>query len=181
MNISEFYDINKIVLSLEVALQIDGADYAEKNFDTIMNNIYNRIIRQYQVDLRGITIQDQSLYMGSSRNSALLFIENVSNLHGRLCGYAHISRFTGVAMINPMNVNYLGFDDVDFMTLLQFCTQEKYIPKIADAMDSIKLRINTINNCMEKKMILIMLVAYELGFYEVLASIAEILYFGAKK
>lgn len=51
MNISEMYDINRIVLNIEVALQIDGKDYGEKDVNVIMENIMGRIIRQYQIDL----------------------------------------------------------------------------------------------------------------------------------
>ena len=36
MDISSLYDINRIVNNLEVALCIDGVDYAEKDMDVIL-------------------------------------------------------------------------------------------------------------------------------------------------
>ena len=47
MDISRMYVIDDLIKSLEVALQIDGSDYAERSVDTIIRNIKNRIIKCY--------------------------------------------------------------------------------------------------------------------------------------
>lgn len=180
MTVSDLYDINRIIINLEVALQIDGADYAEKDVSVIMKNIKSRIIRQYQVDLADTKIDDQSLYMSKSRNSVSLFVENVASLHSQLCGYLQIVRYTGEVTIRPINVNYLGFDDKDLMSLLRFCMRKRTVPSINDALEAVKMKIGFINNCTEKKLFLILIVSYELGFYEIMATVAEILYLGGK-
>ena len=82
MTISEMYDINRIILDIEVALQIDGKDYGEKDVDVVMENIRNRIIRQYQIDLHDRKISDESLYIGKSRSSAV--ISTTWDLHRKL-------------------------------------------------------------------------------------------------
>ena len=95
MDISSLYDINRIVNNLEVALCIDGVDYAEKDMDVILKNIKNRIIRQYQLDLTSTKITDTALYVGRSRTAAAMFTENIAALHGQLCGYLQIARYLG--------------------------------------------------------------------------------------
>lgn len=180
MDISSMYDINRIVISLEVALQIDGQDYAEKDVSVIIDNVKKRIIRQYQVDLTSCKIFDDDLTIGRSRNSAVLFIENVASLHGQLCGYLQIVRYTGEVKIKPVNVNYLGFVEKSLMSVFQLAMRKKTVPALKDAMEAVKIKVGSINNCLEKKMFLIMIVAYELGFYEVMAAVAEILYHGGK-
>lgn len=180
MDISSLYDINRIIINLEVALQIDGQDYAEKDVNTIIRNVKQRIIRQYQVDLTNCKITDDDLSIGRSRNSAVLFIENVANLHGQLCGYLQIVRYTGEVQIKPINVNYLGFVEKSLMSVLQLAMRRKTVPTLHDAMEAVKIKVGSINNCMEKKIFLIMIVAYELGFNEIMAAAAEILYLGGK-
>lgn len=180
MNICELYDIQKIVISLEAALLIDGVDYAEKDVDTIIRNIKTRILRQYQVDLSEVKITDTSLYIGKSRNKARLLLENIQAIHANLCGYLQIVRFTGQTTIKPINVNYAGINEKSFMSILQLSMRNKTVVQLNDAIEVLKLKVGTINTCMEKKLLLILIVCYELGFTEITAAVAEILYFGGK-
>lgn len=178
MTITEQYDINKILVDIEVALCIDGKDYAEKDVDTIFESIYNRIIRQYQLDLRNRKITDADLYVGKARPQAVLFVENISALHGRLCGYLQIARYHKQVTIKPSNINYMGFSDTSFKSFL-IAAQAAYTQSSIDsAVRAIKGKFGTINSCTEKKLILIMLVSHALGFGELVASIAEIMYLG---
>lgn len=180
MIISDFYDINKIILDVEVALQIDGKDYGEKDVDVILDNIRNRIIRQYQLDLFGKKINDDVLYVGNSRSSAALFVENIAALHGRLCGYLQIVRYCKQSTITPTNINYMGFTPKSFMSFLIGASSANTMPNIDISVKAIKNKFSTINSCTEKKLILIMIVAYEFGLYELVSSVAEILYLGGK-
>jgi hypothetical protein len=58
--------------------------------------------------------------------------------------------------------------------------RNKTVAQLNDAVEVLKLKVGTINTCMEKKLLLIFIVCYELGFTEITAAIAEILYFGGK-
>ena len=58
MTISDMYDINRIILNVEQALCIDGSDYGEKDVDVIIENVTNRIITKYQLDLHNRKITD---------------------------------------------------------------------------------------------------------------------------
>jgi hypothetical protein len=180
MIISEMYDINRIILDIEVALQIDGKDYSEKDVDVILENIRNRIIRQYQIDLHDRKISDDSLYIGKSRSSAVLFIENIAALHAKLCGYLQIVRYNKIVTIKCVNINYMGFTQKTFMSFFMAAMGASTMPNIDSAVNAIKRKFGSVNNCIEKKLILIMIVAYEFGLYELVASIAEILYLGDK-
>lgn len=180
MVISDLYDIGRIVLDIEVALQIDGKDYSEKDVDVILENIRNRIIRQYQIDLHGRKVNDDSLYIGKSRSQAVLFIENIAALHAKLCGYLQIVRYNKIVTIKPVNINYMGFTQKTFQSFFMAAMGASTMPNIKDAVNAIKRKFGSVNSCIEKKLILILIVAYEFGLYELVASIAEILYLGDK-
>ena len=180
MTISEMYDINRIILDIEVALQIDGKDYGEKDVDVIMESIMNRIIRQYQIDLHGRKINDDTLYIGKSRSSAVLFVENVDNLHARLCGYLQICRYQTHVTVRPININFMGFAQASFMSFFMAAMTARTLPDCDAAIQAIKRKFGSINACIEKKFILVLLVCYEFGFDEMVSSIAEIMYLGGK-
>ena len=180
MEISTLYDINQICIEIEKALMIDGTDYAERDISTIITNVKNRIIRKYQLDLTDIKIYDEALYIGKQRASAVMFVENVSILHARLCGYLQIVRYTGEVQVKPINVNYLGFQDYSLNSLMQLCMRQKTLSKIGNGLSALETKVCTISNCIEKKLFLILIIAYELGLYELMAAVAEIIYLGDK-
>lgn len=180
MDISVLYDINDISIDLEKALMIDGPDYAERDFSVILNNVRQRIIRQYQLDLTNAKIYDESLYIGKQRSSASMLVENISIIHARLCGYLQIARYSGEIIIKPINVNYLGIQQKSIRGVLQLCMRRKTVESAKNGMLVFESRIGSLSNCLEKKMFLLMTVSYELGFYEIVAAIAEILYLGDK-
>ena len=179
MNIVDSYDINKILVEIEGALQIDGKDYAEKDVSVILDNVHERIIRQYTLDLRDKKITDAELYIGKSRPSAVLFVDNLALLHAKLCGYLQIVRYIKHCTIRPVNINYMGFTPKSFTSFLIASINASTIPDTAVAMNAIRRKFGSINNCIEKKLILIMIICYELGLYEIVSAIAEILYIGA--
>ncbi len=180
MVISDMYDINRIITDTETALQIDGSDYGEKDVDTVLENIRNRIIRQYQIDLHNRKISDESLYIGKSRSAAVMFIENIGILHAKLCGYLQIVRYCKNVTIKSVNINYMGFTQKTFMSFFMAAMGSNTMPSIETAVNAIKRKFGSINNCIEKRLILILIVCYEFGLYEVVASIAEIMYLGDK-
>ena len=180
MTISEMYDINRIVIDIEVALQIDGQDYGEKDVDVILNNIKNRIIRQYQIDLHNNKITDDVLYVGKARSGAVLFVENIAALHSRLTGYLHIVRYLGRITVRPMNVNYMGFSQASLLSFFMAAMTARTLPDCQSAINAIKKKFGSVNSCIEKKLILILLVCYEFGFDEMVSAVAEIFYLGGK-
>ena len=180
MTISDNYVIDEILTQLEIALQIDGVDYAEKDVNVIVNNVKTRIARQYNVDLKGTNITDSTLFIDKFRSASVLFVDNVTRIHSMLCGYLQIVRYKAVVLVRPGNVNYLGFNDKELLQFLSLCQREVTLPRVREGMESIKNKLASINNCREKRLFLILVVSYELGFYEVMAAIAEILYLGGK-
>lgn len=178
MTISDNYNIDSIITELEVALQIDGSDYAEKDVTRIISNIKKRIARQYQVDLTNTKIDDPTLFVDKYRNASTLFVESVTRIHGMLCGYLQIVRYTTSVLIRPSNVNYLGFNDDSLLNFLALCMRRDTIPSVVESIESVKLKLASVNSCREKRLFIILVVSFELGFYEVMAAVAEILYLG---
>lgn len=180
MNISSCYDLEDIINDLEVALLIDGRDYAEKDFGRIVSNVKNRIRTQYNVDLSKNKMDDEAMYMGPQRQAAFLFCQNIAELHGRLSGYIMILNYNHEIVVNPVNVNYLGLDEEKLMAVLKLSQAKDYIPTVEQNYEIIKSHICSINACTEKKLFLIMFIAYELGFNELLSCISSIFYAGGK-
>lgn len=178
MTITELYDINMIVRNIEEALLIDGSDYSEKDVNVILNNVLNRIIRQHNVDLRNTTIKDDALYASKHRGQVTLFVENISMLHARLCGYLHVVRYHNRISVKASNIGFLGFTAASFKSFLVATMSSKTVESTRDAQEAIKRKFGSISVCIEKKMLLIMLISQQLGFDEMAAAIAEIFYIG---
>ena len=102
MTISDNYVIDEILTQLEIALQIDGVDYAEKDVNVIVNNVKTRIARQYNVDLKGTNITDSTLFIDKFRSASVLFVDNVTRIHSMLCGYLQIVRYKAVVLVRPI-------------------------------------------------------------------------------
>ena len=180
MTISDTYDIISIVDNLEVALCISGEDYAEKNIDNILDKIYNRFIKHYNLDLRNRLISDAYFYIDKDRSKATLFVENMSLFHARLCGYLQIVRFTKEVRIKPININFMGFSQNSFNDFLFTAIDIKGMLKIRPVIYALRNKFGTVNSCIEKRLLLILIIAYEIGLYEIVASISEIFYLGLK-
>lgn len=181
MRITDFYDINKILIDAEQVLCIDGSDYNEKSVDNIYENILNRIIRQYQLDLHGKTVSDADLYIGRTRSSIVLFMENISEVHARLSGYNQACvRYNSNVTIKLMNVSYMGYTKESFLSFLMAIQKNSTIESARTAVNALSLKFGSINNCIEKKAMLLLLISYKLGLYEFAATIGEILYLGMK-
>lgn len=180
MKIEELYDINTIVRDTEIALQIDGKDYAERSIEVIMEGIYTRMIRQYQLDFHDTLATDVSLQMGKSRSAIVMFLENMAVLHAKLCGYLQIVRYTKLVLIRPSNFNYMGFERQSFMSIMALSLNASTVASTDVAINAFGRKFGAINTCLEKKLVLIMIVCYRLGLFEMVSAIAEIFYIGDK-
>lgn len=180
MTISEMYDIDRILTDMEVAMQIDGKDYGEKDMDVVIRNVKTRIARQYHVDLSTCKVDDPALYVDKFRNASVLFVENITRIHAMMCGYLQCARYNTSCIVRPSNVNYLGYNDESLMTFLSLCQRKKTLPSVKESIEGLKQKLASVNATREKRLFLLLVVSYEIGFYEVAASAAEILYTGGK-
>ena len=181
MNISDNYRLADILIKLETTLQIDGRDYGERDIDVIMSNIYKRIQRQYQLDLTDKKLTDDELYVGPTRASAILLIDNISQLFGQLTGYTYIlkyrldkTNFNSVVEIKPRNINYAGVSQRNFQQFMARCRVEKTATNTATEFKYIEAKFGEYVKCNEKRLLLIMIVARRLGLNELVCVIADI-------
>ena len=96
MNIQSLYTtigLDGIITELEAALQIDGKDYEEASFDTVIGNVKQRINRMYQIDLSLGKVNDISFESGIYKAAVSLFIDNVASIHAR---YVRLGRLRGL-------------------------------------------------------------------------------------
>lgn len=171
-------DLLKIITDLELALLIDARDYAIKDINVVIDRVKERINIQYQVDLLNMPIGSTEWALSAQKGSLLLFMGNVLELQNRLSGYCQIARYHTRIDVSLDRVNYLGQTKESMRLVLMALQREKTIASAEKALDVIKLKLASINNCIEKRLFVVMLVAYELQLFELSATLAEILYLG---
>ena len=176
MNIKECYNLPMIVRELEAVFQIDGQDFEEKDISILLSNVRTRILRQYQVDLNNKKIDDPELSVEPNRGATVLFIQNVMRMHSKLCGYGHIARYLTSISLSLSDIGYLGFTAESMVTTLIILQRESTLPKADDAIKAIEGKLQTVSTSLEKRIFVLIVVAYELGFYEVSSVLAELLY-----
>lgn len=180
MYILDDYNIAKIIFDLEVTLQLDGRDYQEKDVGTIYENVLRRISKQYGLNLKDAPVTDASWYAGERRTDAVLFMDNLTHQHGRLCGYLQIVRYIQKIDIKASNINFAGFTPNSMDNLWIACMSRMLIPNTKEAMMSLEKRFSTLGMCLEKRLLLILMITHRLGLYEIVAAIAEIFYLGGR-
>lgn len=176
MNIENAYALGKILEELEVALQIDGSDLEERNIDVVLGNVRKRIYRQYNIDITTGIITDPALDMSKSRNEVALFIDNIARLHAKLGGFCQIERYLTESQVDLRDLNYFGYREDSLMQFLIYLQRKETLPAAKEAIESLKLKLGTISISKEKRLMLILIVAYDLGLFELTATIAEIFY-----
>lgn len=175
MNISDCYDLHKIIESLEVALQIDGVDMDERDIDQVIKNVRQRISRQYGIDIVTYKVTSPEVEMSDFRMSVKVFVDNIANIHAKLAGYAQMERYHAASGVSLSNINYLGKTEESLINNLAAMSREYYLPKTEKSIQAIKDKLGTINNCWEKRLFVLAVIAHEIGFDELTACIAEIL------
>ncbi len=181
MKIADCYDLHALIRELEVAFQVDGSDFEERDIDVLVKNVKTRVSRQYQIDVLSYKVDADELTMSESRKAVVLFIDNIARIHSKLCGYAQLVRYKAANEISLSDINYLGFEETSLKTTLVAMQREHYLPQVEENIAAIKTKLGVINNCWEKRLFVLAVVAYELGCSEVTACIAEILYQGMIK
>lgn len=170
------HDFFGVVSELEVALCIDGEDYATRDIDMAMSRIKQRLQRQYSIDLSGSM---NETYSGAIIGEEVKnFIDNMQYMYNRICGCSHYFRYIGQVPINLSKINYLGITKESMLSVLKLLQCEGRQDSLSNSMEQIKSKIGTIPMSSEKKLYMILYVSYTLELFELSATIAEILYLG---
>lgn len=170
------HDFFGVVSEMEVALCIDGEDYATRDVDMAIQNIKKRIQKQYSVDLSG-SLAD--MYAGSIIGDEVKnFLDNMQFMYNRICGCSHYFRYIGQVPINLSKINYLGITKESMFGVLKLLQCEGRHESLNSAMNQIKSKIGTIPMSIEKKLYMILYISYLMELYELSAVVAEILYLG---
>ena len=108
-------------------------------------------------------------------------IDNMTQIHAKYAGYVQLLRFKGAPNIGStalevkgLNINYYGTDRATFVKGMYGAMFERYINTTNVPYQWFEAKFGTISNCLEKRLILIMLVARKLGLFELVSVIAEI-------
>lgn len=178
MDISNCYLLYDIIRELEVAYQIEGEDFEETDTDIVIKRVKQKLGRQYQINIMEFKATAPELEMSQFRNSLSLLIDNITAIHAKVCGYTQIERYTMKSGISLSDINYLGFTEVTLKETLIALQRQDTMPLAEESIQAIKTKLGTISNCWEKRIFVLLVVSYELGFYEMTAALAEILFQG---
>ena len=186
MTITDNMRLGDIINKLEATLQIDGTDYALTNINEVYTNIYTRIQRQYQLDLRDIQLTDDALYIGPTRESAVLLMDNISQIYAKLAGYCYSLNFRlddsvsagSLVEIRGERINRCSTSKKGFVGFMSNCRVASTIKTMDIEIRYIEQKFGNITKCNEKRLLLIMLLSYHLGLYELVCVIADLFMIG---
>lgn len=170
------HDFFGVVSELEVALCIDGEDYATRDINNALSKIKLRLQRQYSIDFSGSMADAYSgVIIGDEVKN---FLDNMQYLYNKVCGCSSYFRYIGKIPVSLSKVNYLGITKTDMMGFLSLLQTEGKHRSLKSPVDQIALKIGTIPMSIEKKLFMILTVSYVLELHELCSAIAEILYLG---
>ena len=170
------HDFYGAISDLEVALCIDGEDYANRDLDISISKIKQRLQVQYSIDLSG-NIED--MYSSSVIGSEVKnFLDNMFFMYNKMCGFSTYFRYVNEVPIKLSKINYIGITKNSLLSLLKFLQIEGRQGNMANSMDTVKSKLGSIPMCIEKKLIMCLYVSYILKLYELVDVLAEILYLG---
>lgn len=176
MNITEFYDLNEIVQEIELALLMTGDDHHETDLDKVIENVRRRITGHHAINLVDFNLDSIELEMSQSREGVAIYLDNMSRLHAKLCGVVELTRFTKTNRVSLSDINYLGFKPMHVKSTLKAMQSKDKIPSVENNIQAIKGRLSSIDNCMEKRLLVIAVICHELGMDEMMSTIAELLW-----
>jgi len=176
MDITSCYDLHKVIRELETAYQIDESDFVERDMDVMIKHIKAKINQQYAIDISTYKVNATELELVSFRESLKLFISNIARIHSKLCGCCQVDRYLTRTDISLSKINYLGFVESSLVDTLEALQRKTFLPEMEGRIECIKEKLGTISTCWEKRLFVLLVVSWELGFDEVVACIAEILF-----
>lgn len=181
MVISDCYRLHDIIRELETALCIDGSYYDERDYDKMLSLIKTGIDREYHLDLSSYKIGDAELSSTVYNTAQVLFVDNIALIHSKICGACQIARYKTHVPLSLVDLNYLGFTRETLKPTLLALQREKILAndknyRAKEAIEAIKAKLVTLNLTWEKRILVLMLVSYDLGMYEITAAIDELLY-----
>jgi len=178
VTVTETYDLDSILREAEVTFQIDGRDYEESDVEYVLQNVKQRLGRQAQIDFGKHKVSDPEVSQGIYRTQAGMLTSSVAMLHSRLCGVAHIQRYLVSSPVSLRDVNYLGYTEQSMRSVLIALQRRETAPAVVDAIKAIKEKLGTVANCREKRLFMLVVVADAIGYPEIVAAVAELLYQG---
>lgn len=170
------HDFLGIIAEAEVSLCIDGNDYASRDIDQAIDSIKNKIERQFGIDFN---YSLNEMVNGSSiMDEASTFVDSVYYIYCRLCACSQYFRYIGEIPVKPKAINYAGYTKNSFLGLMRLLTIDGKYESVEQSVEQLKYRLGTIPMCVERKLLMILVICYGLNLYEMVACIAELLYIG---
>lgn len=176
MRIQDNISIESITRELETALCIDAQDYEIQSFDEICENVKRRIKINYQVDVSTSAFDEESSsIIGPDRRAASTFLSSIASLYANVCAYGHIVRFRQRNDVDLRKVKCFGYVEYTLKAALFAGQSERTMAGAENALRTVVDNIYSVQFCLEKRLFIIAMVAYEFKLKELSACIFEIL------
>lgn len=175
--IKDNYSLERILEETETILSIEAIDVNSKSFDTLLEKVRVNINRQYNIDLReGKQLSEQLDNLGVCKTTASVFMENLTMMHSKICGLTNILRFTRQTEVALNHISYCGVAVNSMLEALQYLQADRSYRKAEITIKYLEKQITEVMTCNEKRLLVILLIAFELGIEEIVMAIAEYLY-----
>lgn len=174
------HDFYGTVNELEVILCIDGEDYSTRDVDSITNNVKDRLRKRYALDFSRYSLTEM-LKEDSLSELSKEFADTLYYSYNRLCGDSTYFVFTMDTPVSLAKVNYLGITRNSMNSILILLQKNGQQDGLFDAINQIRVKLLSTPMCIEKKLFMCLCVAYDLGLFEIVGVLAQILYVGGKK
>lgn len=176
-------NIVEVVEELEAFLCVDSS-YMQSSMpiESIIREIRERMSKVHMIDFKRMSLRackvqgEESLIPSLNR-----FIQTTDHSYAKLCSVSHQIRYTkAYDTVLLSNVKYLGFNSVELVTSLGLLLSESTIASFKESIAAIAARYNSINVSLEKRLLLLLLVCYDLEIFNVVSIIAELFYQGGR-
>lgn len=165
-----FEYLNKVGAEYHVLV---GDVKQQLEYISLLSNCKNDV----HIDFVNYKIGDPEIEgLGDAASTVVLFLDGIASVHSKLCAYTQIVRYTCNCPVDLGRINYLGIEEDSLKTNIMKMERERMLPLVESVIKAIEDRLNSISYCLEKRIIMLLVVTYELGLYEITATIAELLH-----
>lgn len=181
MTVSDCYDLDTLLREAECILQIDARDYENTDIDAVISGIRKRLTKAAGIDFVEHNLTDDDIAWNLNQTEVVMFVNSLAEIHSRLAGLCQVQRYLTKTPVSLSSVNYLGFTAESMKSVLIDLQRKATLPKAKEAIKAIREKLIAIDNCREKRLFMIMVVADVVGCSELVSTIAELLYQGTLK
>ena len=160
--IDAYFDLTRIVTTLEGLLKIQLSDYGLEG-EAAIKLITERLGASYYIDF---TKNDLSSEKAKLTVGVPELINNLAAIYSQLSAVVVSSVYNGKAIVDLGNVAYLGFRKESAASLSAAMSTKIMADSLDDAFKAVMSKYEVLDISLERKLVLLMVLLYRLGLPE---------------